>query len=168
MNKFVAVIFALILTGCAATEFQKQDGSGGYSETQLSENIFQVNFTGNSATSHERASDFALLRAADLTLEKGFKYFRIVDNKSLLQTETVFVPATTYTYPNGYSFSVGGYSGNYESPIVNYTIFMTLENDSENTLEARYVIESIESKYRDGKFFMKSRQNIASKRTNQS
>jgi hypothetical protein len=47
---------------------------GGWYETQLSDARYQVSFFGNGATSDERASDFALLRACELAIENGYGY----------------------------------------------------------------------------------------------
>ncbi len=56
-NHITLAIFAVILAGFA-TAYQRQSFTGGFSETQLGENIFQVSFKGNAYTSRERASDF--------------------------------------------------------------------------------------------------------------
>jgi len=67
MKKLIAiVILAFILQGCA-TSYQKTSFTGGYSETQLDENVFNVSFKGNGYTSRERVADFTLLRSAELT-----------------------------------------------------------------------------------------------------
>ena len=49
----------ILLVGCG-TAYQKMGFTGGYTETQLGENIFNVSFQGNGYTSRERASDFLL------------------------------------------------------------------------------------------------------------
>jgi hypothetical protein len=41
--------------------------------------IFAISFAGNSFTSPERVSDFALLRAAELTLNKGDNRFTLLN-----------------------------------------------------------------------------------------
>ncbi len=64
-NHITLAIFAVILVGCA-TVYQRQSFTGGFSETQLGENIFQVSFKGNAYTSRKRASNFTLLRSAGL------------------------------------------------------------------------------------------------------
>jgi hypothetical protein len=40
-----------------------------------------LTFKGNGYTSRERATDFNLLRCAEVCLENGYKYFVIVDGK---------------------------------------------------------------------------------------
>jgi len=51
----------------------------GFTETRLAPDIFAISFAGNSFTSPERVSDFALLRAAELTLNKGDNRFTLLN-----------------------------------------------------------------------------------------
>jgi hypothetical protein len=75
----IIVLFGL-LAGCA-TPYQRKAFKGGYSEMRLGENIFQVSFRGNAYTHRDTASDFALLRSAEVALENGFRYFVIVESE---------------------------------------------------------------------------------------
>ncbi len=52
----------------------------GYSETQIDANRLRVSFTGVSGASRESVETSLLYRAADLTLERGFDYFIVVDH----------------------------------------------------------------------------------------
>ncbi|MCP4666945.1 MAG: hypothetical protein GY849_11315 [Deltaproteobacteria bacterium] len=81
MKRLLPIAIALFLCGCA-TPYQKKGFSGGYKETRLKKNVFRVSFKGNSFTDKRRASDFALLRCAELTLEKGFRFFAIAGSES--------------------------------------------------------------------------------------
>ena len=53
--------------------------TGGFSELQLSSDVYRVAFRGNGYTSPDRVIDFALLRAAELTLQQGARYFVVVN-----------------------------------------------------------------------------------------
>lgn len=86
----------LLLQGCA-TSYQQKGFTGGYSETQLAPDVFRVNFQGNGYTSSERAQDFALLRAAELSLEKGFRYFALLDESSSSKLSTFTTSGSAYT-----------------------------------------------------------------------
>jgi len=68
---------ALLLEGCA-TAYQPKSFTGGYSEVRLNSETVQISVSGNGYTSTERARNIALLRAADLTIESGFKRFVIL------------------------------------------------------------------------------------------
>lgn len=79
-------IFAVMLTGLVAgcsstTTYQPADerGAYGYTETQLGSNRFRVTFTGNSSTDKETVNDYAMLRAAELTLQNGYNWFNLVN-----------------------------------------------------------------------------------------
>ena len=77
-RRLVLFGIAILVTSCA-TAYRKVGLTGGFSETQLSENVFQVSFRGNGYTSRERASDFALLRSSELSLLNGYRYFIIIE-----------------------------------------------------------------------------------------
>src|ERR1700753_3173424 len=84
----------LALSACA-TAYQRNGLTGGFSDTQLAENVFQVNFNGNGYTSFERASDFALLRSAELVAEHGYPFFVIVDARTDASQSAYKTPTTT-------------------------------------------------------------------------
>lgn len=52
----------------------------GFFETQLAPNTYEVHFDGNNASSRERVDDFALLRAAELCLQAGFRFFAVTSS----------------------------------------------------------------------------------------
>jgi hypothetical protein len=54
---------------------------GGYSDTALAPDVYKISFGGNGYTTQERATDFAVLRAAELTLSHGYRYFGIINQK---------------------------------------------------------------------------------------
>lgn len=75
-----AVLLALALTACAAspTPYQEAGENGGYAEQQLEADRYRVKFEGNPATPRETVEDFTLYRAAELTLQTGNDYFKVV------------------------------------------------------------------------------------------
>jgi hypothetical protein len=74
MRIITSLCIVATLSACA-TAYQRDGFTGGFSETQLDENVWRVTFEGNGYTREQRAEDFALLRSAELTLEKGFYAF---------------------------------------------------------------------------------------------
>ena len=100
MKKALPVLFLAFLaaygSGCA-TPYARQSLIGGYSETQLSENIFTVTFKGNGYTSRERASNFSLLRCAEIAIENGYPYFAIIDRDRYSKDMAFTTPSTSYT-----------------------------------------------------------------------
>ncbi len=90
------LLHGLLLLACSCvTGYQPyawHNPSGGYSDAQLSDNVFRVSFLGNGVTSYERASDFALLRASELALEHGYSYFVIEDSEMGVHTGYLMMP----------------------------------------------------------------------------
>ena len=74
----------LIAASCATStpyqpEMAGQSIHGGYSEQRLGDNRYRVNFDGNTLTSRERVEGYMLYRAAELTVQTGNDWFRIVE-----------------------------------------------------------------------------------------
>ena len=106
MKLIIIILVTLCIYGCA-TSYHGDSFSGGYSETQLDENVFNVSFRGNGYTRRDRVADFTLLRSAELALESGYAYFVVIDSGSFTATSTHRTPTTTNTTANVYS------TGNY-------------------------------------------------------
>ncbi|MGH8355486.1 MAG: CC0125/CC1285 family lipoprotein [Pseudomonas sp.] len=70
MRIVTCLCFVAFLSACT-TPYQRDGFAGGYSEIQLDENIWRVTFEGNGYTTALRVEELALLRSAELTLEKG-------------------------------------------------------------------------------------------------
>lgn len=98
MKNKILTAFVLIMTlqGCA-TSYSTQGFTGGYSETRLDTNVFQVSFNGNGFTSFQKTRDFTLLRSAEITLENGYKYFTVVDASTDSSTSYINQPKTYQT-----------------------------------------------------------------------
>lgn len=112
------ILLTLILQGCATT-YSSQGFAGGYSETRLDTNVFQVSFNGNGFTSMQKARDYTLLRSAEITLENGYKYFTVVDASADTRTSYINQPNTyqttahvntygTYSYGTATTRQTGG------------------------------------------------------------
>jgi hypothetical protein len=101
MKKLV-ILFAVttLLWGCA-TGYRQQGLTGGFSESQLRENIFKISFEGNAYTSSGQAADYCLLRSAEVAMENGFSYFVIAQSQGA--SSNSFRPKVTNTvfcYPH--------------------------------------------------------------------
>ncbi|MEK6345990.1 MAG: hypothetical protein V4764_00820 [Burkholderia sp.] len=73
---------AFLLAGCA-TPYQKSSllnvlMPGGFAETQIDDTTFNVRFAGNGNTLEEKIGRYLLYRCAELTRERGFRYFVLV------------------------------------------------------------------------------------------
>ena len=83
MNRMVLAGSVLLATACAtATPYQPLSYKGGFSHTQIEKSVFEVRFAGNEKTSGARATDFALLRSAEVALDHGYNYFIIAERQA--------------------------------------------------------------------------------------
>jgi len=107
---FVASLSAAMLLSSCMTptpyqpEVRGQRIHGGYSEEQLGDNRYRVSFDGNTLTSRERVESYLLYRAAELTLQNGFDWFRIVDRETERDRRTYVEPSPFYRPWYGYDY----------------------------------------------------------------
>lgn len=76
--KLLGTLGLLALTACSSpTPYAPREpgGTTGYTDQRLEQNRYRVTFTGNSVTRRETVEDYLLLRAAEVTLQSGFRYF---------------------------------------------------------------------------------------------
>ena len=89
---FLSLLAASTLAACTAmpTPYQPAMGSRwGFEETQIERNRFRVSFGGNSITDRETVENYLLYRSAELTVERGYDYFELVERAVDSQTRTV-------------------------------------------------------------------------------
>ncbi len=144
---------AALVAGCA-TAYQQHGFGGGYSDTQLGENVFQVSFKGNGYTSAERAADFALLRSAELALEHGFPYFSIVSGENSSRRSSYTTPTTTTGSATvvgntvyGSATTTGGETYVTVKPSTQNTILGFKTKPTEFSYESEYVVRALRQKY---------------------
>lgn len=58
-------------------------GDVGYSESKLSNDQYRVSYTGNTNAPLELVQDYALLRAAELTVAQNYDWFEIADRTAV-------------------------------------------------------------------------------------
>lgn len=83
--KGAALMLTLMLFACmTATPYQPnisgQKVAGGYSDTRLGNSRYQVSFEGNTLTSQDRVESYLLYRAAELTIQNGDDWFKLIDH----------------------------------------------------------------------------------------
>ena len=157
MKQLIPLICTLFLIVGCATAYQSQGLSGGFSETQLDTNVYTVRFSGNGYTSPSKAADFALLRSAEITLMRGYKYFLIIDKNSYIKQTQGSIPVRNYESGtiSGYGGSArySGYSTSYEDYTINKpksenTIVMLKERPADSvSYNAQIIYNSLTSKY---------------------
>jgi len=75
----------LLVAACVTAEGTPYAPAGGgdygYSETRIEEDRYRVVFAGDGGTPPNIVENYALLRAAELTVENGFEWFRVVGRR---------------------------------------------------------------------------------------
>lgn len=81
-------MFALVACATAVgTSYAPADSKGyGYTETKIEADRYRISFAGDGATPPSVVDDYALLRAAELAVENGYDWFRIV-GRSMNESE---------------------------------------------------------------------------------
>ena len=70
--------FIFLLSSCT-TPYQPNGTGGGYSEIAYNRDTYYVAFHGNQNTSQETMESYLLRRAAELTVNKGYRYFVLIN-----------------------------------------------------------------------------------------
>ncbi|MGV0921757.1 CC0125/CC1285 family lipoprotein [Empedobacter falsenii] len=76
-----AVAFIFALASChnsKAVAYQKDNGTGGYTEEKVNNDTYIVSFDGNEYNKKDKTFDYALLRAAEIGQRNNFDYFAIL------------------------------------------------------------------------------------------
>ena len=83
VNRFLSVVTALALIvsiGGCATAYQKSEfwGMDGYSSKVISDDTVEIQYMVSQPWNFSKASNFSLLRAAELATERGFYSFKLL------------------------------------------------------------------------------------------
>lgn len=80
MKRVIFIAAALTLTACATSSAYGPKGSGstGFTTQKVEKDRFRVSYT---APDHTQARDLALLRAAEVTRDNGYDWFRVIDGR---------------------------------------------------------------------------------------
>lgn len=121
MNKLLVILLIAVMSGCA-TNYQRTGMTGGFDEKQITEDVWQIVFSGNGFTNYETVQTYWLWHCAEFTLDKGYAGFEIiskinlsmsVDPQELLNPGA---PATVKTHGGGGVIFVPGSSASGPKP----------------------------------------------------
>lgn len=136
--KYLILVAALIVTACT-TPYQEMGALGGVTATPISNNEAQIVAAVNGYTDRSVAEQYALLKAAEYTIEKGFGYFAIVSEVSDTNRQTSF----SYNYYTGFQ------SYTTEKPRTDFRIRMysgkAPRNAPTNVYDAQEVVDTLGS-----------------------
>lgn len=97
MKKLITTIpFMLMLFGCA-TGYHPMSLTGGFEDFKLSNDTYSVKFLGNEYTNRDLAYKYTLRRSAELTMQNGYRYFKVIDSNSSVSRSTYQTPVTETT-----------------------------------------------------------------------
>ncbi len=153
---FISIFFFF----SCATPYSSDGFMGGFSETQLDENVFRVHFRGNGYTSNEKASDYSLLRCSEVCLQSGFSYFIITSSDEKSESSSYTTPSTSTTktrvnvygnsaYGNSKTTTQGGQTYYISKPSATNLIVCFKEKPEVDALvyNAKFILKSIKEKY---------------------
>ena len=147
--KLLLLIPIIILAGCA-TPYQQSSLLGGFKEIRLSDNSFRVTFKGNAYTSSDRASNYCLLRCAELCLENGYKYFVLISENAHIKNSTHTSPAyaqTTHIGNSSFTNVYGGQTYSHSKPRSTNEILCFKEKPEGYSYDASYIKDSLMEEY---------------------
>lgn len=125
----MAAIAGLVLamSACtAATPYQPADGGFGYATQQIEDDRYRITFAGNADTPRETVQNYLLYRAAEVTLESGHDYFKVV-GQDLERSTRYFGTVDPLFYPGywygrrGFHAPFAGYSTIDAHPVDRYS-----------------------------------------------
>lgn len=149
---FLLVIFTL-LQACATTSpYQPANSRGyGYSETQLSDTQYRIDFKAWEVPSG-KAVNYAMLRAAELTLEKGYDWFETVDRqrevvKSRPTTTVVFGASSMrgahFGTGMGFGMDMGGNDRNESEVLLEIQMGKGVRPDATQVYSANELVKNL-------------------------
>ena len=148
-----------MLVGCA-TSYKADGFSGGFSEIQVSENVWRVSFRGNGYTRTTRAEELALLRSADIATQNDFRYFAFIDSRIDKDSVAITTPSRSTSTFNASTYggtisgtartrTYGGDTTIISKPSAINTVAMFKERPQLNGMiyDAKFICDSLGKKY---------------------
>jgi len=121
------ILLAIMLFGCAATGYHPAEGNftGGYTDLKVGPDMYRISFEGNAYITGEKAYQYTLFRAAEITKQNNCDWFEIIDAKEMSRRE------------------FGGFLGYVEKPRNSIVIKLIREKPSINAYSANEILKSI-------------------------
>jgi hypothetical protein len=89
MKYFMTLLtLTLLISGCTSKPAYRaaKNGSVGYSEQKITDDRYRVQFKSHTKTVAD-AADYALLRAAQLTVQQGYDWFVVTSKETFVESE---------------------------------------------------------------------------------
>jgi hypothetical protein len=107
-----AILFAVVLSqGCSTSRYRPGADTGvGYYERRISENHYEVFYTGDKHTGRTDAYDFTILRALEIGRGLGYEYMLLNSEKDSTESKWRTYLGESYTRDyHGYNIKVRYY-----------------------------------------------------------
>ena len=155
MCKAIIALLPILIIGCA-TNYIAKGGDSGYSSMQINESSYRVSFDGNELTSAERATDFALLRCAELTMNGNFRFFTIIRDESFVEKKEIVEPSTISIKTEAVAKDsthttttiTPGRTTSHSMPRISYIITCMNEKPNQLYYDAKIISDEIRRKYK--------------------
>ena len=82
MRRVLFLLFLSLFFWSCATTYNPKGIGGGFSEEKLENGNYEVSFQGNMHTSVQSVKKNLLRRCSEITIENGFDFFEIIEDKS--------------------------------------------------------------------------------------
>ncbi|MFZ3192939.1 MAG: hypothetical protein WA154_07020 [Moraxellaceae bacterium] len=165
---------AVLLSSCASLQYRSFSSLGQFEDFQLNDELYRVRYVGNGYTSQSEAEQIALVQAARITVQNGYRYFSVVEDGSVSRVVPQQRPwnaglgvyggyGSGYYYPYSHPNMYGGgwylhdrfqsaYFSNWDfmdRVQVNYTIAVTKTKSRQQTqFDAQTILRSLGTRYR--------------------
>ncbi len=162
----VVVALSFVMAACSSTNYSQATSSAGYGffEFPAKTDVWQVQYRGDRYVSSAKASDLAMLRAAQVALREGKRYFIVLEREDDVRTRgsyqrgqrrtevemTGYEPMTNTATGNATTTVTGGVRRTHGEPrsvVLVQLVNARFKGHSHQTYEADFVLRSVEEKY---------------------
>ncbi|NOQ63345.1 MAG: hypothetical protein GQ582_02385 [Methyloprofundus sp.] len=107
-NTLIGLALTIIVSSGCATKYDTEktylSGGRGFYQEQLKNDVWRIDFTGNTYTDTETRHDYVLKKAAQITLKENYSFFKVIHRKSEQEIkETELGVGNAHVYGRGRS-----------------------------------------------------------------
>ena len=149
---------AALVAGCVSNPYRPYRSGAGYSEAEVAPDVYEIAYEGTSTMSIGRATALAKVRAAEVTIDEGFRHFEILERDSGQTLDVTRRPyhggagiGVGYGYRPGFGGGVGlgygGIGGGYDidtDPVAVLKVRLLEEPTPDSFVAARVLREAID------------------------
>jgi len=151
MKCFLLLLVALGICVSCTSSYKKASAfnSEGFIDFRLGRDAFKITYNGGAFTNLETAVDFCLLRCAEISLDRGYSYFRVTRDSAGISRYIIKNPDLVGTL-DGYPVRIsGGYSEDIPRAVATNTIVCRndVPHKTSDFLNARKIQQFIKKKY---------------------